>query len=276
MAAIETPLPAIRLGIDDATDALALSTETGWNQTCEDWLIFLEMGTVHGIHDDTGALVATAALLPYGATAWISMVLVTASRRRQGLASRLMTACIAEARLNGLTAWLDATPAGATVYGLMGFVDRLPLRRYRRVVDPNTDDRSPAPPAGELADLIDRDADAMGCDRSAFLQAVAARPGTRIFADEGAIALVRDGRTARHIGPVLARHSDDAMDLVDGIVRHESGSHVIDVVGDSPAGATALTASGWQAERPFRRMSFPAAAAVAGAAAFAVAGPEFG
>jgi GNAT superfamily N-acetyltransferase len=112
-----------RLGVEDADAGLALTTEAHWNQTIEDWRFFLREGFVFGIRD--ARLVATAALLPYsGNNAWISMVLVTATHRRRGLATRLVDACMDTARQNGLTSWLDATPDGAAVYGPLGFSRR--------------------------------------------------------------------------------------------------------------------------------------------------------
>lgn len=91
----------VRLGVEDAAAGLVLSTEAHWNQTEEDWRIFLRDGVVLGIHDGA-RLVATAALLPYsGNNAWISMVLVTASHRRRGLATRLVDACLEAARRTG-------------------------------------------------------------------------------------------------------------------------------------------------------------------------------
>ena len=85
-----------------------------------------------GVRDGDGQLVASAALLPYtSGNAWISMVLVTANWRRRGLATRLVDACLAEAAKQGLTTWLDATPAGARVYGPLGFTPTLELRRLR-------------------------------------------------------------------------------------------------------------------------------------------------
>ena len=47
-------------------------------------------------------------------------------------------------------------------------------------------------------------ASAMGFDRSTLLSEFAARAGSRIVSDGDAMALVRDGRTARHIGPLFA------------------------------------------------------------------------
>ena len=106
--------------------------ETHWNQNEADWRFFLEEGIVFGVRADGGQLVATAALLPYSAgNAWISMVLVTESWRRRGLATKLVDTCLNAATRQGLTAWLDATPAGANVYGPLGFTPTLQLRRLR-------------------------------------------------------------------------------------------------------------------------------------------------
>src|SRR5215470_12250006 len=131
MAATEE-IAIVRLGAEDAAAGLMLSTEARWNQNEDDWRFFLSNGIVFGVRDDTGRLVATAALLPYAAgNAWISMVLVTESWRRRGIATKLVDSCLRTARQMGLTSWLDATPAGATVYGPLGFAPTLELRRLR-------------------------------------------------------------------------------------------------------------------------------------------------
>ena len=68
-----------------------------------------------GVRDGDQRLIATAALLPYtSGNAWIGMVLVTQNWRRRGLATKLLDACLDAAAKQELTAWLDATPAGAT------------------------------------------------------------------------------------------------------------------------------------------------------------------
>src|SRR3954465_15475806 len=105
---------ALQLGLTDRRAGLALSDEANWNQTEDDWRFFLSHGTVLGVRDKAGRLVATAALLPYTSSeAWISMVLVTADWRRRGLATGLLDDCLTLAKSEGLTTWLDATPAGA-------------------------------------------------------------------------------------------------------------------------------------------------------------------
>ncbi|WP_018322937.1 GNAT family N-acetyltransferase [Bradyrhizobium sp. WSM2793] len=273
MAVTDAP-HIVQLGVDDAIAGLALSTEAHWNQTDEDWRIFLRDGVVFGIRDGM-RLVATAALLPYsGNNAWISMVLVSGTHRRRGLATRLVDACLETARQNGLTSWLDATPDGAAVYGPLGFTPTLQLRRLK-LMKPA---RAEAPPSSSatLDALRIRDRRATGFDRTALLSAFAQRSGSRIVGANGAIALVRDGRTARHIGPLLADNAAAALALVDAIVRSETSPLLLDAVASQAAFLEGLTASSWTIERPFQRMRFGPATVTGEEMPFAVAGPEFG
>jgi GNAT superfamily N-acetyltransferase len=273
MAATDTP-PIIKLGVNDAIAGLVLSVEAHWNQTEEDWRIFLRDGVVFGIRDGM-RLVATAALLPYsGSNAWISMVLVSGTHRRRGLATRLVGACLETARKNGLTSWLDATPDGAAVYGPLGFTPILQLRRLKLVN--STQASAPAPAAATLDALCARDRRVTGFDRTALLTAFARRSASRIVAANGCIALVRDGRTARHIGPLFADHAVEALALVQAIARSETRPLLLDAVASQGAFLEGLTASSWTVERPFQRMRFGPATTAAEEMPFAVAGPEFG
>ncbi|MDH2348219.1 GNAT family N-acetyltransferase [Bradyrhizobium sp. SSUT77] len=264
----------VKLGVEDAIAGLALSAEARWNQTEEDWRVFLHEGVVFGIRDGV-RLVATAALLPYpGNNAWISMVLVTATHRRRGLATRLVGACLETARKNGLTSWLDATPDGAAVYGPLGFTPTLQLRRLKLVKSAQAAARPPS--SATLDALRARDRRATGFDRTALLSTFAGRPGSSIVSANGAIALVRDGRTARHIGPLFADDAAAALTLVDAIARSETGPLLLDAVASQAAFPEGLTASGWTIERPFQRMRFGPATPAGEEMPFAVAGPEFG
>lgn len=268
----------VRLGPEDAPDGLVLSTETRWNQNEADWRFFLSQGIVFGVRDEGGRLVATAALLPYSAgNAWISMVLVTESWRRRGLATKLVDTCLNVATRQGLTCWLDATPAGAGVYGPLGFTPTLQPRRLRLETSARPAADMPAPlPSGDLAQLIARDRSVMGFDRSTLLAEFAERSGSALLSNVGAVALVRDGRTARHIGPLFADSPDRALALVEAIVRSETGPLLIDAVSTSEKFLQGLTGFGWTIERPFQRMRFGRATAKSEELPFAVAGPEFG
>jgi GNAT superfamily N-acetyltransferase len=274
MAATE-PIDIVELGVGDAQAGLVLSTEAGWNQNEADWRFFLSRGVVFGMRDGA-RLVATAALLPYSAgNAWISMVLVTADFRRRGIATKLVDACLEVATQRGLTTWLDATPAGATVYGPLGFMPTLQLRRLRLQKPLGFTATRPLS-AGNLDALAARDSSTMGFDRSSLLSEFSARPGSRIVSEDRAMALVRNGRTARHIGPLLADRADQALALVDAVVRSETGPWLIDAVHSQEEFLNGLVQSGWNIERPFQRMRFGPAAVAPAQLPFAVAGPEFG
>ncbi|KRR15113.1 acetyltransferase [Bradyrhizobium jicamae] len=274
MAAIE-PIDIVELDVGDAQAGLVLSTEAGWNQNEADWRFFLSKGVVFGVRDGA-RLVATAALLPYSAgNAWISMVLVAADFRRRGIATKLVDACLGAAARRRLTAWLDATPAGATVYGPLGFTPTLQLRRLR-LEKPECAAATRPLAAGSLDALATRDSSAMGFDRSTLLSEFSARPGSRIVSDDRAIALVRDGRAARQIGPLLADRTDQALSLVDAIVGSDTGAFLIDAVHSQEAFLNGLVQSGWNIERPFQRMRFGRSTAPPAQLPFAVAGPEFG
>jgi GNAT superfamily N-acetyltransferase len=265
----------VELGLGDAPACLVLSTEAHWNQNEADWRFFLSKGIVFGVRDGD-RLVATAALLPYSSgNAWISMVLVTANWRRRGVATRLVDACLNAARKLGLTTWLDATPAGAAVYGPLGFAPTLQLRRLR--LEHATPATAPRPlPICSLDEFIARDRNAIGFDRSPLLTEFGARFGSRILSDGHAMAIVRDGRTARHIGPLLADSPESALALVGAIVGSESGPLLLDAVSSQDGFLRGLTGSGWIIERSFQRMRFGDATAQAAELPFAVAGPEFG
>ncbi|MGZ5837417.1 MAG: GNAT family N-acetyltransferase [Xanthobacteraceae bacterium] len=268
----------IRLGPDDVLAGLALSTEAHWNQNEADWRFFLTKGTVFGVRDNDGHPIATAALLPYtSGNAWISMVLVTASWRRRGIATKLVDTCLDAAAKQGLTPWLDATPAGATVYGPLGFAPTLQLRRLR--LENSTRPKAATSlrrPAFDLQEFIARDIRAMGFDRNTLLAELDGRPGSRLISNGDAVALVRDGRKARHIGPLFADSPDRALTMVHEIVSSETGRLLIDAVYEQNEFLKGLTGSGWTIERPFQRMRFGRAATPPAELPFAVVGPEYG
>jgi GNAT superfamily N-acetyltransferase len=267
-----------RLDADDAREGLLLSEEAHWNQNEADWRFFLTRGTVYGIRDGDGRLIATAALLPYtSGNAWIGMVLVTQNWRRRGLATKLLDACLKAAAKQGLTTWLDATPAGATVYGPLGFAPTLELRRLRFAGSAARATATAKLPAnGRLDDLVARDCAAMGFDRSALLGELGGRPGSQLILHGNAMGLIRGGRTARQLGPLFADSIASATALVETVVQAETDPVLIDVVSDYREFLENLTATGWNIERPFQRMRFGRATVASAAPPFAVAGPEFG
>ena len=116
----------------------------------------------------------------------------------------------------------------------------------------------------------------MGFDRTSLLMEINGRSGSRLLSSGDAVALVRDGRKARHIGPLFADSPDQALALVNEIVRSENGSLLIDAISEQEDFLKGLTGSGWVIERPFQRMRFGRATPQTGEPPFAVAGPELG
>src|SRR5262245_34057940 len=169
----EAPLGAAELG-----DAAVLVAEAGWNQVAADWRIFLDLGTVYAVRNSAGRVIATAATLPYGGRfGWISMVLVAGTYRRQGLARRLLNRCIADLTAAAVVPVLDATPAGRSIYLMLGFQDAWGFHRLAAKATARNPSL-PAPPAGiriqpigdTIYDELCRyDAAAFGADRSGVL-----------------------------------------------------------------------------------------------------------
>jgi GNAT superfamily N-acetyltransferase len=284
MARSEAPIE--RLALADLADAEALVVEAGWNQVAADWRIFLDFGTAYAVRD-SGRVIATAATLPYGRCAWISMVLVSNAHRRHGLATRLLHRCISDIRASGLVPVLDATPAGAKVYAPLGFeaawgFTRLAAQRHS-IEAPQTDEIAIRPIAdADWAALCAYDAAIFGAHRSDILARMRGRlPAANLFARRGGriagMLLGRDGRTAAHLGPLIAEDDDVAQALLAQALRAIDGPVYIDVADPKSAVRRFLETSGFAAQRPFTRMllgrreSFDDLSRT-----YAVIGPEFG
>jgi len=275
-----------RLAPGELADAEALVREAGWNQTAEDWKIFLDVGTVYAIRDGS-RVIATAATLPYGGSfAWISMVLISGDYRRQGLATRLMERCIADLTAAGLVPILDATPAGRTVYLGIGFEDSWPFQRMllREPANLHVEAEPAVQPVTDVDwnELCAYDAKFFGADRSAMLSRLRGRLPEAEFLvrRDGKIAgflLGRKGRRASQIGPLVADDEDAALALLDSASRSVAAPVYIDVMDEKTRFIERLKALGFVHERPYTRMlhrrreSFQELSHT-----FAVAGPELG
>jgi GNAT superfamily N-acetyltransferase len=270
------------LGPDAAAEGFALTVEAGWNQTVEDWAFFLKHGTVFGVRDARGKLLATAALLPYSAGfAWVSLVIVAQAQRGHGLGTRMLNHCIATLRTCGLVGVLDATPAGERVYMPLGFNPVFGLDRWQGTGGgvPQHGDRVRPLEAASIERIGALDAQAFGAKRSILLAEYRARTGTRGFelTDGGGYALRRRGRVAAQLGPVVAANPHDALALIDAAVASTPGPILLDVPDQWTGIAAWLRSRGFAVQRPFLRMALGRDAAYGDPArVFAIAGPEYG
>jgi GNAT superfamily N-acetyltransferase len=264
---------------------LELSKSARWNQNAADWRLMLDIGRGWGIALGDGTLAASTLVLPYGGFAWVSMVLVLPSQRRQGFATRLLRIALDDLGKRGLTPILDATPAGRAVYVQEGFHDTWGFRRLQL--------REPCAalerPAGVRAlresdwpRLLELDARAFGASREPLLRALAARLAQAALVCDGSAGLQgfllgREGREALQLGPLVARDAGTARALLAAALTAVRPPLYLDLVDREPSLGAWLESLGFAFQRPFTRMvrCAPRAPGEAGLV-FCPAGPELG
>ena len=274
-----------RLTLSDLADAEALVAEAGWNQVAPDWRIFLDLGTVYAVRAGS-RVIATAATLPYERCSSISMVLVAAEHRRRGVASRLLHRCIDDIKAAGLVPVLDATPAGAKVYAPLGFKEAWGFARLAAIHAKVT----PAQQSIVVRPICDSvwpalracDATVFGADRSRILARMRGRlPAANLFAErDGRITgllLGREGRTASHLGPLIAEDDATATALLAQALSRIDGAVYVDLADAKTNIRAWLESCGFSAQRPFTRMLLGRSESFDDVArTYAVIGPEFG
>lgn len=264
----------------DVEAGLALSGEAGWNQTGEDWRHFIENGRTIGVRTGAGAIVASAAALPYeGPFGFIGMVLVTRHFRRQGIATRLVERCVAELCGRGLTPVLDATAAGAEVYKQQGFLPQFGFDRWEGTVQGAASKDQEAERPQQPERLVAIDHEAFGASRAGLLGDFLSRNGTyaEVSGAGDGFAMVRHGRRALQAGPVVASSEAAALDLLERLLARVSGLVFVDVPSIWRGIAASLAARGFVVQRSFTRMGLHRAEPFGNPESlFAVAGPEFG
>ncbi|MEO8654407.1 MAG: GNAT family N-acetyltransferase [Ramlibacter sp.] len=299
MASTELPVASAGIAVEKLTEltpeALAMLGElvvhSGWNQTAQDWEVFFSCGTIYVVRDEQGRIGASGAVLPMGESrpgylasltgrgvAWISMILVRPELRGRGLGRSVFEQCVRDIARQGRIAMLDATPQGEPLYAQFGFEPLWRLTRWRREARPAT---GPALPLAkpDLDTLAELDQEALGFARKRLLGELLGRPDSRYVRHALGFAIVRAGRTAHHIGPLVATDEPNAIAVMREAAAALSGPVLIDVPDDRPLLRQALMAAGFVPQRGFARMALAVAEQriPRGQTHFihAIAGPEF-
>jgi GNAT superfamily N-acetyltransferase len=278
------------LGEQHLAGAMALSRAANWNQNEADWRMMLRLGEGFGLSASDGTLCASIVVLPYGNEfAWMSMVLVAPEHRRLGYASRMLRRAIAYLQSQGLTAVLDATPAGHEVYVQEGLRDTWGFQRYSlpeaRLVS-GWQDMSGLKlrrlAGADWPQILAMDLPAFGAHREPLLRALAARlPDAALVAERGdkicGYLLGRDGREARQLGPLVAEDPPAAQALLSHALERVPAPLYIDIVDRHTSLRTWARMQGFAVQRPFTRMVHGAERAPGdNQTAMLVAGPELG
>jgi len=286
----DTAVHEHELGAQHLAGAMALSRAAHWNQNEADWRLLLGLGKGFGLSAADGELVASIVVLPYeDKFAWVSMVLVSPQHRRLGYASRLLARALAYLQSRGLTAVLDATPAGHAVYAQEGFCDTWSFQRYsldRANPVSAWQDVSGLQPrrvaAGDWPQLLLLDRSVFGASRESLLRALALRlPEAALVVEcDGTVRgflLGRDGRESCQLGPLVAEDLPVAQALLSHALARVPGPMYIDIVDRQTSLRSWALLQGFSVQRPFTRMVHGAAHAPGdNEHVMLVAGPELG
>ena len=280
------------LRLSDLVRCVELSAEVGWNQNEGDWRFLIQHGFSYGIERREQGLVATAVAWPLGGKlVWINMVIVRRECRGQGLATRLLNKCWEDTEARGQVAWLDATDAGARVYGRMGFSGSDRIVRLTRIHNPLQVVRTEPLPVGwsvdlatgaDLATLRKLDQQVVGVDRGTLIETWMNRDPTaaHVLRDRAGkirgFLLGRGGRAARQLGPLVVESEAQGRMLVSRALQQQSGPLLIDVPEVHLPWLGVLHQWGFEPQRRFRRMGQQETSLPTDwSRYFATAGPEF-
>lgn len=274
----------------DIPDGMRLKTAAGWNQTEDDWRLYLDIGGDGCFAAELlGKVIGTVTTIDYGGRfSWIGMVLVDPAYRRKGIGASLMNRAIDYLEGRG-TIRLDATPLGKTVYDNQGFVEEYGLvRLVCPSLDPDTADADKAQDVSPLTSrdlprVADMDRSVFGADRQEiFKHLVRANTETAWKREVGGstrgYCLGRPGTKHYQIGPVVGETPEDAIAVFRAAFREiEGASVVVDVPETQTDFLSWLKSVGFREERPFIRMcrgknEFPGDPS----RIFGIAGPELG
>lgn len=215
---MESSSPVIRpMAPGDIDVMLSLVELAGWNQTRADLTRLLE-------HQLGGCFVAEVLGRPVGTitttshgrdVAWIGMMLVHPDFRRRGIATALMQRAIDWLRESGMACIkLDATPDGAAVYAQLGFRAEYGLRRYVRAGHEPGISTSATMDHFQVPTL---DARAFGANRTDYLKRLA--NDSRVVSASDGYGMIRLGRVAAYLGPVIAKTTAEAQSIVEQLLE---------------------------------------------------------
>ena len=274
----------------DIASAMKLSNAEGWNQTENDWKLFIENpGNTCMLAECGNKVIGTTTAINYSnQVAWIGMVLVDKEYRGQGVSKSLLTSIFKKLE-SFKSVKLDATPAGQHVYKKFDFKDVFLIARMTNSImknlppDDDSDILSEPIQQKHIQEIIALDEITFGANRAQLIKYL-----VREYPDKGLLlkrkdritgfALGRDGNKYHQIGPVVASNSSDARILITNALKKLVNQPiVVDVLRDKEDLRDWLSSIGFIEQRYFIRM-YKKENTIPGITGnqYLICGPEFG
>ncbi|TWF59275.1 GNAT family N-acetyltransferase [Neorhizobium alkalisoli] len=227
-------------GAEHLDGAVHLSREAGWPHRAEDWQVARHLSQGVVAVDDTGKVVGTALMTPYGKDcATINMVIVDASLRGRGVGRRLMDEALSLGGERPLR--LIATADGLPLYEKLGFREIGRVFQHQGTVGAlAAPARTEAATAADLSEITTMDQNAFGADRSSLMAKLAEIGEFAVIRRDGRIAgfaCIRNFGRGEVVGPVVATSLDDAKALVAHFMSSRVGAFLRLDTGNAELGA---------------------------------------
>ena len=277
------------MNLNDVEGGMRLSKAEGWNQTENDWRLFVaNPDSVCLVAESENKIIGTTTAINYGNDeAWIGMVLVDKEYRGLGVSKTLLSR-VFEKLTSFKCLKLDATAAGQPVYQKFGFkneylISRMVNLSVKEVPVQDSDSKPEAVNAEDVQEIIDLDERIFGVNRKQLITFLfKEHPGaaTLIRRDGkiAAFALGREGSRYFQIGPIVASSMDDARNLISkSLMKLANRPVAVDVLCDKKELMDWLNTIGFATQRDFIRMYkdknyFPGKTDML----YLICGPEFG
>lgn len=206
----------------DMPAAHALSVHLKWPHREEDWAM-VQRTSEGFVAEHDGRLVGVAFACHQGDYCSIGLVIVSDEHQGNGIGRRLMNLCVGAAAHR--TPILNATAAGAPLYASMGFVDFAHIQQHQGVpaVLPTAITQGQMLNRVDHPRLIDLANAGSGLDRTRVitdLLTVAEHAiGLEVDGQLQGMAMLRPFGRGRIIGPVIARHAQQAKALISHLLQ---------------------------------------------------------
>jgi GNAT superfamily N-acetyltransferase len=251
--------------VADIPLGMKLKTASGWNQLEADWqrqLTLEPLGCFVAERDGQG--VGTACACVFGPVAWVSMVLVDAGQRGQGIGTALLKHVLAYLDARAVPSIrLDATPQGRPLYEKLGFTAEFTLQRFAGTLSAPTPiplDAAVEPVAPhDLSEISAADRRITGTDRARLWQRLYEERPEQMRLVRGPSGIegfttARPGANAWQLGPCLGSANACRRLLRDAWRRLSGHSVFLDVPVPHTAASAMAREMGLAVQRPLLRM----------------------